>query len=142
MYRNLLLIKIYYNFVSGHLFVIPLNFFRECTIKNLKYRNQLFITHNCSNYISKSSSTKTQNRKNKLKTSAVSSQLGNHWLAEEVVDLGVVHVAVHEGGQLVQGFTAAARVQERALMGDSEVVIGQLGIQTDVIVAPALANFI
>jgi hypothetical protein len=77
-----------------------------------------------------------------LKTSAVSSQLGNHWLAEEVIDLGVVHVAVHEGSQLVQGFTAAARVQERALMGDSEVVIGQLGIQTDVIVAPALANFI
>lgn len=77
-----------------------------------------------------------------MKTRAVASQLGDHWLAEEVVDLGVVHVAVHEGGQLVHGFTAAARVQERALVGDSEVVIGQLGIQTDVIVAPALASFI
>jgi hypothetical protein len=44
IYRNLLLLKIYYNFVSGQLFVIPLNFFSESgTIKNLKYHNQLII---------------------------------------------------------------------------------------------------
>lgn len=60
-------------------------------------------------------------------------------LAVKVVDLGVVHVAEHEGGQLELGLAIAARVQERALVGDSEVVTGQLRVQLGVIVAPALA---
>jgi len=59
--------------------------------------------------------------------------------AVEVVDPGVEHVAEHEGGELVEGFAAAPRVQERSLVGHAESVVGQFGVHDCVVATPAFA---